>query len=76
MDKESEPNSRRSSLGGGDSPLTPTELALLGLDRPSTSGSDTAVGGGGEEEESPKRQFEDVTPKFKSRRPRVHEAYR
>lgn len=76
MDKESEPNSRRSSLGGGDSPLTPTELALLGLDRPSTSGSDTAEGGGGEEEESPKRQFEDVTPKFKSRRPRVHEAYR
>lgn len=64
-------NSRRSSFDDAhvDSPLTPTELALLGLDRPSTSGTDS-------ERESPKRQLNDVTPKLKSRRAKVHEAYR
>lgn len=64
-------NSRRSSFGDAhvDSPLTPTELALLGLDRHSSSGSDSG-------RESPKRQLDDVTPKLKSRRAKVHEVYR
>ncbi|CAJ2512199.1 Uu.00g052140.m01.CDS01 [Anthostomella pinea] len=69
----SHPNSRRSSFGAHladsmESPLTPTELELLGMGRPSTSGSDTG-------RDSPKRQSDDVTPKFRRRQPKVHDAY-
>ncbi|RYO73903.1 hypothetical protein DL764_011035 [Monosporascus ibericus] len=68
----SRPNSRRSSLDDLhaqiDSPLTPRELELLGMNGASTDDSDT-------EKEPPKRQFDSVTPKNRSRRTKVHEAY-
>ncbi|KAI1079151.1 hypothetical protein F5B20DRAFT_545157 [Whalleya microplaca] len=68
----SRPASRRSSfddhVSEPGSPLDPIERELLGMGRPSTSGSDTGNG-------SPKRQFDDVTPKFKRRQPKVLEAY-
>ncbi|RYP73860.1 hypothetical protein DL769_004126 [Monosporascus sp. CRB-8-3] len=68
----SRPNSRRSSLDDLhaqiDSPLTPRELELLGMNGASTDDSDT-------EKEPPKRQFDDVTQKNRSRRTKVHEAY-
>ncbi|KAI1502382.1 hypothetical protein F5X99DRAFT_160057 [Biscogniauxia marginata] len=69
----SQPNSRRSSFAGNisdsnGSPLTPTELELLGFGRPSSSGSDSG-------RESPKRQPDDVAPKTRRRQPRVNDAY-
>ncbi|RYP73643.1 hypothetical protein DL771_003531 [Monosporascus sp. 5C6A] len=68
----SRPNSRRSSLDDLhaqiDSPLTPRELELLGMNGASTNDSDT-------EKEPPKRQFDDVAPKNRIRRTKVHEAY-
>ncbi|RYP11373.1 hypothetical protein DL765_007803 [Monosporascus sp. GIB2] len=68
----SRPNSRRSSLDDLhaqiDSPLTPRELELLGMNGASTDESDS-------EKEPPKRQFDDVTPKNRSHRTKVHEAY-
>ncbi|KAI0017613.1 hypothetical protein F4780DRAFT_578636 [Xylariomycetidae sp. FL0641] len=64
--------SRRSSFAAresdAESPLTPTELALLGWGGASASGSDTG-------RESPKRQVDDVTPKFRRRQPTVNPAY-
>ncbi|KAI1656762.1 hypothetical protein F4813DRAFT_363252 [Daldinia decipiens] len=68
----SRPASRRSSFGtdiseSQGSPLDPIERELLGLGRPSTSGTDS----GGE---STKRQLSDTTPKFKRRQPTL-EAY-
>ncbi|KAI0013020.1 hypothetical protein F4779DRAFT_565164 [Xylariaceae sp. FL0662B] len=68
----SRPGSRRSSFGGPmsepGSPLDSIDRELLGMGRPSTSGSDTG-------NESPKRQFDNVTPKFKRRQPKGLEAY-
>lgn len=70
--KRSRPASRRSSFGSDisesqGSPLDPIERELLGLGRPSTSGTDSG-------EESTKRQLSDATPKFKRRQPML-EAY-
>ncbi|KAL7629006.1 hypothetical protein AAE478_000524 [Parahypoxylon ruwenzoriense] len=69
----SQPNSRRSSFGSHmtdsqGSPLDSIDRELLGLERPSDSGSES-------ERESPKRQLNPVTPKFKRRQPKVIEAY-
>ncbi|KAI0482489.1 hypothetical protein GGR56DRAFT_189693 [Xylariaceae sp. FL0804] len=71
--RNSQPNSRRSSLvvpGADvlDSPLTPTERELLGLISGSTSGSDAG-------RDSPVRQLDDVTPKFRRRQPKVDAVY-
>lgn len=67
--QEPHPSSRRSSLASSrpDSPLDSIERELLGLEGPSPGGSD--AGG-----ESPKRQFNDATPKLKRRQP-THAAY-
>ena len=65
-------DSRRSSSGDvdpPDSPLTPTELALLGMDNDSTDESDSG-------RVSPKRRAEAMPPVKKKRRAKVHEAYR
>lgn len=65
-------NSRRSSSGDlepPDSPLTPTELALLGMDNDLTDESDPG-------RPSPKRRPEATPLRSKKRRAKVHEAYR
>ncbi|KAI1486641.1 hypothetical protein F5X96DRAFT_220389 [Biscogniauxia mediterranea] len=72
-DRGSRPNSRRSSFAGhvsdsSGSPLTPTELELLGLGRPSSSGSNSG-------RESPKRQLDGVASKPRRRAPKVNDAY-
>ncbi|KAI5922529.1 hypothetical protein F4810DRAFT_255423 [Camillea tinctor] len=69
----SQPNSRRSSFAGhisdsSGSPLTPTELELLGLGRPSSSGSNSG-------RESPRRQPDGNASKPRRRATRVNDAY-
>ncbi|KAI2618744.1 hypothetical protein GGR54DRAFT_141655 [Hypoxylon sp. NC1633] len=70
--RKSRSNSRRSSVGSQrscspGSSLDPIERELLGLGGPENSGSDT-------DGETPKRQLNNATPKFKRRQPMV-EAY-